>query len=114
MTQHKGKYVTIDIDKPEALGVCDKTGLVFNRSDLVQQMEWRGNSLQPTGFLVGKPFEDKPNEQGRTPVLREDPVPVKNPRFPQEKGFFTEPPQPIPNAERLEKLQKFSWSPYTP
>lgn len=113
MRKSKGKYVHIDVNKPEAVGACDKTGFIFNKSDLVQEVEWRGNSLQPTGFLVGKPFVDKPNEQGRTPLLREDPVPVKNPRPPLEKGFFTEPPPPLSNEERLANLRAFSWSPYT-
>ena len=107
MSKPKGKYVSIDPNNPEALGICDKTGFVFNRSQLVPQMEWIGNSLQPTGFLVSKKFADTPNEQRRVSILKEDPVPVKNPRLPQEKGFFTTPPQPISAAQRLENIRKY-------
>jgi len=79
----KGKHVQIDPSNPKALGICDYTGFVFNRNDLVRQMEWRGNALVWTGFYVGKPYIDKPNEQLRPPILPPDPVPVKEPRLPQ-------------------------------
>ena len=76
----KGKYRNIDINNPDAKAVCDRTGFVFNHSDLVQQMEWRGDALQWTGLMVGRPFLDKPNELLRSPYLFPDPVPIENPR----------------------------------
>lgn len=76
----KGKYVRVDAENPEAVGLCDYSGLLFNRSDLLKQMEWRGNSLQWTGFYVGRPYVDVPNEQNRPPILPPDPVPIKDPR----------------------------------
>jgi hypothetical protein len=79
----KGKYVTVNDRNPKALGICDYSGFVFNRVDMVRQMEWRGNSLVWTGMIVGKPFADKPNEQGRAPILPPDPIPVTLPRLPQ-------------------------------
>lgn len=75
-----GKHVFIDADEPHALAICDKTQFVHRRIDLVQQMEWRGNSIQWTGFLVGRDYVDTPNEQLRPPMLPPDPVPVPNPR----------------------------------
>jgi hypothetical protein len=78
-----GKHVIIDPSSPKALGICDYSGFVFHRTDLVRQMEWRGNALIWTGFYVGKPYVDKPNEQLRPPILPPDPVPVKEPRLPQ-------------------------------
>lgn len=72
----KGKNFYIDESNPLARGICDKTGFVFRHVDLVKQMEWRGNSLVWTGFLVGKPYEDVPNEQLRTILFPPDPVPV--------------------------------------
>ena len=72
-----------DPQNPEALGICDISGQVFKRKDLLPQMEWRGDSLQWTGYYVGRPFLDKPNEQGRPPHIPPDPVPVKNPRTKQ-------------------------------
>lgn len=80
MSNPLGKHVTIDINNPEALGICDKTGFVFNRKDLVKQMAWQGNALVWTGAYVGKPYLDKPSEQGRSPSLPPDPIPVVQPR----------------------------------
>lgn len=85
MATKKGQYVTIDIDNPQALGICDRTGFVHNRKDLVKQMEWRGDSLVWTGFLVGRDFVDVPNEQSRPPILPPDPVPVIDPRVMQNQ-----------------------------
>jgi len=80
----KGKHVCIDENAPEALGICDFTGFVHLRRDLVKQMEWRGNRLVWTGFLVGRQYADKPNPQLRPPILKPDPVPILLPRLPQE------------------------------
>lgn len=79
----KGKHVRIDADSPTALGICDYTGFVHNRHDLVRQMEWRGNAIVWTGFYVGKDYADVPNEQLRPPILPPDPVPTYEPRTQQ-------------------------------
>jgi hypothetical protein len=79
----KGKYVRVDFNNPQAVGICDYSGFVFNRCDLQQQMEWRGDRLVWTGFYVAKRFMDKPNEQLRPPVLMPDPIPILWPRLPQ-------------------------------
>jgi len=78
-----GKHVNIDEDAPQALGICDYTGFVHKRSDLVRQMEWRGNAIVWTGFYVGRWYADKPNEQLRPPILPPDPVPIREPRLQQ-------------------------------
>lgn len=83
MKSPKGKHVTIDPASPEALGICDYTKFVHNRKDLVKQMEWRGDALVWTGFFVGKDYVDIPNPQLRPPILPPDPVPIKDPRLPQ-------------------------------
>jgi hypothetical protein len=84
----KGKHVIVDPDSPMALGICDKTGFVFRRIDLVRQMEWRGNALVWTGFMVGKPYADQPNQQLRPPILPPDPVPVQWPRTQQPSSVY--------------------------
>jgi len=84
----KGKHVFVDQDSPQALGICDKTGFVFKRIDLIRQMEWRGNALTWTGFMVGKPYVDIPNEQLRPPILPPDPVPVKWPRTQKPSAVY--------------------------
>ncbi|HVX00743.1 MAG TPA: hypothetical protein VHA52_09970 [Candidatus Babeliaceae bacterium] len=82
-----GKYVHIDLDDPDAQAICDRSGFRFLKRDLVKQMEWRGNSLEWTGYLVGYPFVDIPNEQQRNPILLQDPIPVKDPRLMQNTDY---------------------------
>lgn len=129
--QPQGKFVTINPDTPEALGICDYSGHVFMRKDLVRQMDWRGNDLVWTGFYVGRPFADDPNQQARTPILPPDPRPVLDPRppfesqitwdtddnvFSQDQNTFDSQPGYIigipapPEADRLRALQNFNWS----
>lgn len=45
------------------------------------QYEWRGQSLQSTGFLVCQRCLDIPFIQNRPLILPPDPVPIENPRF---------------------------------
>lgn len=79
----QGKHVNVDFDSPGALGICDFTGFVFRRRDMVKQMEWRGNRLIWTGFIVGRPYANTPNPQLKPPMLKPDPIPVRDPRLPQ-------------------------------
>jgi hypothetical protein len=95
MTSPIGKYVRIDPKNPEALAICDYSGLPCMHKDLVRQMEWRGNGLVWTGLLVNKRFADIPNEQGRAPLLPPDPIPVTNPR-PQFYQSMTWSNNPLP------------------
>lgn len=104
----KGKNVKIDPSDPSAVAFCDKTGMVFNREDLVKQFEWRGNALVWTGFYVGPQFADAPNEQLRPPILPPDPVPIQQPRNPQPTIVTW----PIGNGVFWDALDDkvFSWS----
>ena len=74
----RGSYVRKGSTEP--VGVCDFSGFWFSHSDLVKQMEYRGNSLVWTGFMVGRPFLDIPNQQARPPLVKADPKVVINPR----------------------------------
>lgn len=105
----KGKNVIISRKNPSALGVCDDSGFDFNHKDLVKQMEWRGDNLVWTGFMVGKPYLDKPQEQNRPPLVKADPRPVKNPRLPVP---YTDPevPQVLPYNQLLVKLNTTNWN----
>jgi hypothetical protein len=127
-----GKHVTIDADSPEALGICDYTGFVHNRKDLIKQMEWRGNALVWTGFFVGRDYADVPNEQLRPPLLPPDPVPIRNPRTMQPTivnwsnssviwpsltiynwaawSSYEDGIPALPPAQRLNQLNQFNWS----
>ena len=74
----RGKFVKKGSFEP--VGVCDRSGFWFSKSDLVKEYIWSGDKLVWNGLIVGRPFLDKPNEQLRTPVLKDDPKPVKEPR----------------------------------
>lgn len=111
----KPRYVKIDKNNPTPIGVCDDSDFVFNKEDLVPQMEWRGDRLVPTGFLRGKPFLDEPQPQLKTPEIKADPYPVKDPRPPQPSsdGYYPE-GLPAPDYEtiknNLEQI-KFTYNP---
>ena len=104
----KGKNVVIDPDNPEALGICDRCGFNFNHTDLRKQMDWRGDNYIWGGLLVCERCYDKPQEQNRPPLVKDDPRPIKNPRLPTP---YTDPNgNPIlPNAQLTTKLQNFNW-----
>jgi hypothetical protein len=108
LKRKKGKNVTVEFNNPSAVGVCDDSGFVFNHSELVKQMEWRGDKLVWTGLMVGKPYLDKPNEQNRLPLVKDDPRPVKNPRLPTP---YTDPnSNSVPTNVELEaRLNATHW-----
>jgi hypothetical protein len=71
----------VNPDNPRAWGRDDITGLPVMHDDLVKQMEYIGNGLAWTGFMVHFNDADQPNPQLMPPRLRPDPVPVHNPRI---------------------------------
>lgn len=82
MVNRTGKYVSVKPYSRQAFGICDRTGYLFDRKDLVKQRVWAGDKLVWTGLWVGKPFLDIPNPQSRSPLLGPDPVPIPFPRPP--------------------------------
>lgn len=107
--KYKGKYVKIDPNDPDALGVCDESGFVFNHKDLCKQMEWRGDNLVWTGMMRGRPYLDVPSEQNRPAIGKADPKPMKNPKLPTP---YTDPDanQVLPPKQLLDKLNKVHWN----
>lgn len=75
INRKSGKYVKKG--SMEAIKICDYSGFYFSESDIVQEKEWRGNNLVPTGFWVGKPYLNTPQPQNRPPRVSNDPQPVK-------------------------------------
>lgn len=63
-----------------ARAVCDRCQCEVQRMDLVWQMEYRGNNLMRTGFLVCKTCLDVPYQGRRPIILPADPVPILDPR----------------------------------
>ena len=89
---YKGKRYKVDIRSPKASAICDKTLIVMRHCDMVKQMEYYGDSLQWTGYMVGKWYADKPNPSLRPTNLKPDPVPVEDPR-PLQQGQDSPPSQ---------------------
>lgn len=73
-------YIKATLKKFSAAAQCDQTGFQVLHKDLVPQMEYGGQGLYNTGYLVHKDFVDKPNPQNMAPRVSDDPKPVKNPR----------------------------------
>lgn len=106
--RYKGKYVKIDPKYPNGVGVCDESGLVFNRKDLRKQLEWRGDRLVWTGSMRGEPYLDVPSEQNRPPIVKRDPIAVDNPRPPE--GYTDPESNPVLPYDRLiQKLRNMHW-----
>lgn len=73
-------HASVDATSPEAWGVCDRDGMVYNLNKLKWQFYWRGPRLQNVWLRVCERCLDKPNEQRRPIILPPDPVPVYQPR----------------------------------
>lgn len=71
----------IDPRSPDALGVCDFCGFLYNHKRLRWAQDWRGPKLQNLGFLVCESCLDKPQPNGQqTIILPPDPIPIRNAR----------------------------------
>src|SRR6516164_1137483 len=73
-------HARIDPHHPRALGFCDLCGFMYVHSDLRWEVQWKGNKIQKTGFLVCPTCFDMPNPTLRPKVLPPDPVPILNAR----------------------------------
>jgi len=73
-------HARVDPQHPAAFAMCDMCGFQYNHRDLRWEMQWRGNKIEKTGFLVCPTCWDEPNPTLRPKVLPPDPVPVLNPR----------------------------------
>lgn len=65
---------------PQAAGVCDRCGRMWNHKDLSFQFDWRGEQLFNLRILVCQPCYDTPQEQLRARILSPDPLPIYNAR----------------------------------
>jgi hypothetical protein len=79
-TSRKGQ-AQINPSAPEALGVCDRCGRLFNLRQLTYQYDWVGTHLQNLQLKVCSQCYDEPQEQLRTIILPPDPLPVYDPRL---------------------------------
>ncbi len=79
--RYRGRIPVVDPDHPEAWGKDDITGLPVMHTDMIKQMEYIGNGLAWTGFMVHHKDADQPNPQLIPPRLKPDPLPIDNPRY---------------------------------
>ena len=70
----------VNPEAPQAFGICDRCGCLYNHADLQWQFDWRGDKLQNIRLLVCPPCLDVPFELNRPLHLPPDPVPVMNAR----------------------------------
>lgn len=73
----------VDVNSPDAWGICDRCGFTWLLKELKFQYAYRGNNLVSTGYLVCEPCYDRPFELNRPLILPPDPEPVPNARPPQ-------------------------------
>lgn len=71
---------TINPNDPNALGICDRCGFLYNLRTLRWQMEWCGTTMQNLHLRVCSRCWDVPQEQLRTIILPPDPPSVRDPR----------------------------------
>ena len=66
---------------PQAFGICDRCGILYNHNQLQWQFDWAGASLINKRILVCDTCNDEPQNQLRAIVLPADPMPILNPRI---------------------------------
>lgn len=72
---------SINSQRPEAFGVCDKCGFMFNHKELSWDYDWRGPRLQNLRTLVCRACQDVPQANGqKTFILPPDPPSIANAR----------------------------------
>lgn len=69
-------------------GMCDKTGLMYLRSELVRQMIQTGDSVSWNGTWVATENIDPLDEQRKIPPIKGDPTPIE---YPRPNPYFTAP-----------------------
>ena len=71
-------YLNDDFHEP--WGMCDYSGQMYPRSQLLRQMRQGGNTVYWSGLWVYKDFIDPLDEQLKPPPVKPDPRPVRYPR----------------------------------
>lgn len=73
-------HARLDPRSPRAFGICDMCGFLYTHADLRWEVQYQGQQIQKTGFLVCDVCWDVPNPQLKPQALPADPVPILNPR----------------------------------
>jgi hypothetical protein len=70
----------VDSRNPQAFGICDRCGFLYNHTNLSWQFDWAGVNLINKRILVCETCNDTPQEQLRAIILPADPTPIINAR----------------------------------
>lgn len=73
-------HAKADPSAPRAAGFCDRCDHVWQLSQLVWEMQWRGTTLTRTGFRVCPECLDVPAQFLKAISIPADPLPVRDPR----------------------------------
>jgi hypothetical protein len=68
--------VNFNPNSPVHVSACHECGNVWNREDLMPQLQWAGTKLVDTGFKVCRECYDDPNQQTRVLFLPPNPAPL--------------------------------------
>ena len=80
---HPTGHARVNSRNPSAIGVCQRCGFWYQRSQLVPQFQWAGVKLQNLDLYVCKrTCLDVPQPQLKTIVIPPDPLPIYRP-FPE-------------------------------
>jgi hypothetical protein len=80
---HPSGRARVSMRSPSAIGVCQRCGMWYQRSELVPQYEWSGVKLQNLELYVcTRTCHDKPQTQLKTIIIPADPLPIYRP-FPE-------------------------------
>jgi hypothetical protein len=71
---------SVSTRNPQAFGICDRCGFLYNHNRLQWQFDWAGAGLINKRILVCNTCLDTPQEQLRAIILPADPTPILNPR----------------------------------
>jgi len=74
------KMARVNPSSPRGWATCMRSGFISNAENLMEQREWRGLKVLPTGTLAYAPYIDKPQRQLGANILAPDPVGLKNAR----------------------------------
>lgn len=78
--RNHGKYTHMRKNNPRGIGTCDYSGFMVLHRSMKDQLQYRGQGLVKTGYRVDPRFYDDPNPQDLTPLIKPDPVPLRNAR----------------------------------
>jgi hypothetical protein len=80
---HPTGRAKVDPRAPKAIGVCNRCGFWYQRSELVPQYEWAGVKQQNLElYICTRTCYDTPQIQLKTIIIPADPMPVYRP-FPE-------------------------------